>query len=330
MTPRPVIVAITGAAGRVSYDLLFNIANGEMLGPDQPVALHLLDLPERMGDLEGRAMELHDCAFKTLAHVEIGDDPRKVFAGANFALLVGGKPRGPGEDRAALLKANGVIFSEHGRALNEVAADDVRILVTGNPANTNCAVARANAPDIADHQFSALTRLDHNRAKHRLGKRLGVNVSAVTRMGIWGNHSNTQFPDIFHAEVNGRNAWEQVNDMDWLINEFIPQVATRGAAVIKAAGASSAASAANATLEAMHDWCLGTPADDWVSMAVPSDGSYGVPEGLICSYPVTVSPEGRYHIVQGLEHNDFAWQRIRASVAELQSEFDECRQLGLL
>jgi malate dehydrogenase len=330
MNPQtPVKVAITGAAGRVGYDLLFRIAGGGMLGPDTPVQLRLLDLPKAMTELEGRAMELHDCAFETLDHVEIGSDPKQMFDGVDFALLVAGKPRKAGQNRSDLLRENGALFGSQGKVLNEVAADDVKILVTGNPANTNCAIASANAPDIPRDRFTALTRLDHDRARHRLAKKLDVNVSSITRMSIWGNHSSTLFPDVFHAEVDGANAWAQIDNMDWLINKYIPDVANRGATIISKRGASSAASAANATLAAMRDWSCGT-GGQWVSMAVASDGSYGVPEQLYCSFPVTVDHTGTYHIVEGLTHNDFARARIDMSINELLSEYEAIKALGLI
>ncbi|MCL2315567.1 MAG: malate dehydrogenase [Actinomycetia bacterium] len=328
-TTTPVKVAVTGAAGRVGYDLLFRIAGGGMLGQNTPVELRLIDLPGMMGELEGRAMELHDCAFETLDHVEIGSDERTMFDGIDFALLVAGKPRKAGQDRADLLKANGELFAKQGRALNEVADRDVKVLVTGNPANTNCLIAAASAPDIPRHQFSGLTRLDHDRARHRLGKKLDVNVAQVKKMSIWGNHSSTMFPDVFHAEVDGRNAWEQIDDMEWLINKYIPTVANRGADIISKRGASSAASAANATLAAMRDWSMGTPEGDWVSMAVPSEGAYGVPDYLFCSFPVTVDADG-YHVVTGLHHSDFAHARIHMSVQELISEYQAVKSLGMI
>ncbi|MCL1842038.1 MAG: malate dehydrogenase [Propionibacteriaceae bacterium] len=325
----PVKIAITGAAGRVAYDLLFQIASGAMLGPNTLVELRLLDLPATMTELEGRAMELHDCAFKTLDHVETGSDAKTMFDGVNFALLVAGKPRKAGMDRSDLLRDNGALFKLQGEALNDVAADDVKVLVTGNPANTNCAIASAHAPDIPKEQFSALTRLDHDRAIHRLGKKLNVNVSSVTHMSIWGNHSSTMFPDIFHAEVDGENAWEQIDDMDWLVNKYLPDVANRGSTIISKRGSSSAASAANATLSAMRDWSCGT-SGEWVSMSVATDGSYGVPEGLYCSFPVTVDANGNYHVVEGIKHNEFAQARISMSVQELVSEHEAIKSLGLI
>jgi malate dehydrogenase len=320
---------VTGAAGQIGYSLLFRIASGSLLGPDVPVELRLLEVPSALTALEGVVMELDDCAFPYLAGVEIGDDPSKVFDGANVALLVGARPRTKGMERGDLLEANGAIFTGQGRALNDVAADDIRVTVTGNPANTNALIASSNAPDIPVERFSALTRLDHNRAKAQLAKKAGVGVQSVAKMTIWGNHSTTQYPDIFHAEVDGRNAAEVVADRAWLENDFIPTVQKRGAAIIEARGASSAASAANATVDAARDWLGGTPAHDWVSMAVPSDGSYGVPEGLISSFPVTTR-DGSWEIVQGLDIDDFSRSRIDMSTAELVEERDAVRELGLI
>ena len=329
MSTTPVKVAVTGAAGQICYSLLFRIASGALLGPNQPVELRLLEITPALKALEGVVMELDDCAFPLLSGIEIGDDATKVFDGTNIALLVGARPRTAGMERGDLLSANGAIFTAQGKALNDVAADDIRVLVTGNPANTNALIAMSNAPDIPNERFNALTRLDHNRAISQLSAKLGVPVTEIKKMTIWGNHSATQYPDIFHAEVNGKSAAELVNDEAWLSSEFIPTVAKRGAAIIAARGASSAASAANATVEHMHDWVLGTPEGDWVSMAVPSDGSYGVPEGLISSFPCTVT-DGSYSIVQGLEINDFSRERIDASVAELVDERDAVTELGLI
>jgi len=326
----PTIVAIAGAAGKVGYNLAFRVAQGDMLGPDAPVELRLLDLPDTLGELEGRAMELHDCAFPTLAHVEIGADPRTMFNGVTIALLVAGKPRKPGASRSDLIGTNGALFAEHGRSLGEVAASDVKVLVTGNPANTNCAIAASHAPDIPRTRFAALTRLDHDRAKHRLAKKLKVGVAAVTHMSVWGNHSSTLYPDVFHALVDGRSAWDRIGDLDWLVNKYIPAVAERGATIIAKRGTSSVASAANATVAAMHDWCLGTPPGDWVSMGVASEGAYGVPDHLCSSFPVTVDATGEYHIVTGLEHNDFAQARIHMSVAEMAAEYAAVAAMGLL
>ena len=329
MSTTPVKVAVTGAAGQIGYSLLFRIASGALFGPDTPVELRLLEITPALKALEGVVMELDDCAFPTLAKVEIGDDPNVIFDGVNHALLVGARPRGPGMERGDLLEANGGIFAPQGKALNEVAADDVRITVTGNPANTNALIAMSNAPDIPNERFSALTRLDHNRAISQLAHKAGVPVTEIRKMTIWGNHSATQYPDIFHAEISGRNAAEVINDEAWLADTFIPTVAKRGAAIIEARGASSAASAASATIDHARDWALGSAEGDWVSMAVCSDGSYGVPEGLISSFPVTTSG-GDWSIVQGLDINDFSRQRIDASVAELTEEREAVRGLGLI
>jgi malate dehydrogenase len=325
----PVKVAVTGAAGQIGYSLLFRIASGAMLGPDTPVELRLLEVTPALKALEGVVMELQDCAFRTLAGVEIGDDADTMFDGVNVALLVGARPRSKGMERADLLEANGAIFTVQGKAINDHAADDVRVTVTGNPANTNALIAASNAPDVPAERFSALTRLDHNRALGQLAARTGASVNDIRRLTIWGNHSATQYPDLFHAEVAGRNAAQLVGDQRWLEEDFIPTVQQRGAAIIEARGASSAASAASATIDHARDWLHGTPADDWVSMAVTSDGSYGVPEGLVSSFPVTTSA-GSYEIVQGLEINDFSRARIDASAAELSEERDAVRGLGLL
>jgi len=325
----PVKVAVTGAAGQICYSLLFRIASGALLGPDQPVELRLLEITPALKALEGVVMELDDCAFPLLSKVEIGDDAEKVFDGVNLAMLVGARPRTAGMERADLLSANGAIFTAQGKALNKVAADDIKVLITGNPANTNALIAMNNAPDIPNDRFNALTRLDHNRAISQVAKKTGVAVTSVKHMTIWGNHSASQYPDLFHADVDGRNAAELINDQAWLENDFIPTVAKRGAAIIAARGSSSAASAANATVEHMHDWVLGTPEGDWVSMSVPSDGSYGVPEGLISSFPCVVK-NGTYEIVQGLELNEFSRAKIDASVAELVDERDAVKELGLI
>ena len=329
MSNAPVKVAVTGAAGQICYSLLFRIASGELLGKDQPVELRLLEITPALKALEGVVMELDDCAFPLLSNVVIGDDPTKVFDGTNIALLVGARPRTAGMERGDLLSANGAIFTAQGKALNDVAADDVRVLVTGNPANTNALIAMSNAPDIPNERFNALTRLDHNRAISQLAAKLDVPVTDIKKMTIWGNHSATQYPDLFNAEVGGKNAAEAVGDQNWLENDFIPTVAKRGAAIIAARGSSSAASAANATIEHMRDWVLGTPEGDWVSMAVPSDGSYGVQEGLISSFPCVVK-DGQYEIVQGLEVNDFSRAKIDASVAELAEEQAAVKELGLI
>ena len=329
MSTTPVKVAVTGAAGQIGYSLLFHIASGALLGPDTPVELRLLEITPALKALEGVVMELDDCAFPTLAGVQIGDDPNTIFEGVNLALLVGARPRGPGMERSDLLEANGAIFTGQGKALNDHAADDIRITVTGNPANTNALIAMSNAPDIPRERFTALTRLDHNRALAQLAAKTGVSVNDIRRMTIWGNHSATQYPDIFHAEVNGKNAAELVNDQAWLESDFIPTVQKRGAAIIAARGSSSAASAAAATVASARDW-MGASADgDWLSMAVVSDGSYGVPEGLISSFPVTTK-DGNWEIVQGLEIDDFSRARIDASAAELAEERDAVKALGLV
>jgi malate dehydrogenase len=324
----PLKVAVTGAAGQIGYSLLFRIASGAIAG-DRPIELRLLEIEPALKALEGVVMELDDCAFPDLAGIEIGADPEKIFDGVNLALLVGARPRGPGMERGDLLEANGAIFTAQGKALNKVAADDVRIGVTGNPANTNALIALKNAPDIAPERFSALTRLDHNRAISQLATKTGAAVTDIKKMTIWGNHSATQYPDIFHAEIGGKNAAEVVDDQSWVEDYFIPTVAKRGAAIIDARGASSAASAASATCDAARDWLHGTPEGDWVSMAVVSDGSYGVPEGLVSSFPVTTSG-GSWEIVQGLDIDDFSRARIDASTAELAEERDAVTELGLI
>jgi malate dehydrogenase len=324
----PLKVAVTGAAGQIGYSLLFRLASGSLLG-DRPIELRLLEITPALKALEGVVMELDDCAFPNLAGVEIGDDAEQIFDGANLALLVGARPRTAGMERGDLLSANGAIFTAQGKALNKVAADDIRIGVTGNPANTNALIAMTNAPDIPKERFSALTRLDHNRAISQLAAKTGAAVTDIKRMTIWGNHSATQYPDVFHAEIGGKNAAEVVGDQDWVENTFIPTVAKRGAAIIEARGSSSAASAASATIDAARDWLLGSPAGDWVSMAVVSDGSYGVPEGLISSFPVTTK-DGSWEIVQGLDIDDFSRARINASTAELADERAAVTELGLI
>jgi len=325
----PVKVAVTGAAGQIGYSLLFRIGSGSMLGPDQLVELRLLEITPALKALEGVVMELDDCAFPLLSKVEIGDDPKTIFDGVNLACLVGARPRTKGMERGDLLEANGGIFKPQGQALNDHAADNVKVLVTGNPANTNALIAMRNAPDIPVERFNALTRLDHNRAKAQLAAKTNASVNDITHMTIWGNHSATQYPDLFNALVRGQNAAELINDQEWLESTFLPTAQQRGAAIIAARGASSAASAANATVEHMRDWVLGTREGDWVSMAVPSDGSYEVPEGLICSVPCTITG-GSYQIVPGLEVNDFSRSKIDASVAELIDERDAVRALGLI
>ena len=325
----PVKIAVTGAAGQIGYSLLFRIASGSMLGPDQPLELRLLEITPALRGLEGVVMELDDCAFPLLSKVEIGDDPKAIFDGVNLACLVGARPRTKGMERRDLLEANGGIFKPQGRALNDQAADDVKVLVTGNPANTNALIAMRNAPDIPPERFNALTRLDHNRAKAQLAAKTGATVNEITHMTIWGNHSATQYPDLFNTLVRGQRAVELVDDQEWLESTFLPTVQQRGAAVIEARGASSAGSAANATVNHMRDWVLGTPEGDWVSMSVPSDGSYEIPEGLISSFPCTVSG-GTYQIVPGLEINDFSRGKINTSVAELVEEREAVRTLGLI
>jgi malate dehydrogenase len=322
-------VTVTGAAGQIGYALLFRIASGQMLGPDTPVHLSLLEIPQAIEAAEGTAMELDDCAFPLLEKISISDDPKDAFDGTSVALLVGARPRGPGMERSDLLEANGGIFRPQGEAINEVAADDIRVLVVGNPANTNALIAQSAAPDVPAGRFTAMTRLDHNRAIAQLANKLSKPVSAVTNMTIWGNHSSTQYPDLFHAEVDGENAREVVDDDAWIRDEFIPRVAGRGAEIIEARGASSAASAANAAIDHVHDWVLGTPAGDWVSMAIPSDGSYDVPDGIISSVPVTCSG-GEYQVVEGLEIDPFSRERIDASAAELVEEREAVQLLGLL
>ena len=329
MSPIPVRVAVTGAAGQIGYSLVFRIASGAMLGPDQPVVLQLLEIPPAMGALDGVAMELDDCAFPLLAGLELSDDPGTAFNGANVALLVGSRPRSKGMERQDLLEANGAIFTGQGRSLNDHAADDLRVLVVGNPANTNCLIAMNSAQDVPDERFTAMMRLDHNRALTQVAQKLGTSVNDVSRMTIWGNHSATQYPDLVHCEVPGGTAAAVIDDQAWLEGDFIPTVQQRGAAIIEARGASSAASAANAAIDHVHDWMSGTPDGDWVSMGVPSDGSYGVPEGLLCGFPVTCA-DGAYEIVQGLEIDDFSRARIDASIAELASERDMVRDLGLI
>jgi malate dehydrogenase len=324
----PLKVAVTGAAGQIGYSLLFRLASGSLTG-DRPIELRLLEITPALTALEGVVMELDDCAFPGLAGVEIGDDAEKIFDGVSLALLVGARPRGPGMERGDLLSANGAIFTAQGKALNAVAADDVRIGVTGNPANTNALIAMNNAPDIPRERFSALTRLDHNRAISQLAAKTGAAVTEIKKMTIWGNHSATQYPDVFHAEIGGRNAAEVIGDQDWIENTFIPTVAKRGAAIIEARGSSSAASAASATIDAAHDWLYGSADGDWVSMAVASDGSYGVPEGLVSSFPVTTK-DGEWEIVQGLDIDDFSRGKIDASVAELADERQAVTELGLI
>jgi malate dehydrogenase len=324
----PVRVTVTGAAGQIGYSVVFRIASGQLLGPEQPVDLRLLEIPQAMGALEGVAMELIDCAFPLLAGLDLHDDAGNAFDGVNVALLVGSRPRTKGMERAELLSENGKIFTAQGKALNESAADDVKILVVGNPANTNCLIAMNNAPDIPKQRFTSMMRLDHNRAIAQLAAKLAVPVTEVSFMGVWGNHSPTMYPDLFHAKVRGEQAAKAVDDQVWIESDFLPNVGKRGAAVIEARGASSAASAASAAIDHISDWVGGTDGE-WASMGVVSDGSYGVSEGLICGFPCTCSG-GKHSIVQGLELDDFSRARIDASVAELESERDMVAGQGLI
>ena len=323
----PVRVTVTGAAGQIGYSLVFRIASGQLLGPDQPVDLRLLEIPPAMGALEGVAMEIVDCAFPLLAGLDLHDNPEEGFDGVNIALLVGSRPRTKGMERAELLSENGKIFTGQGKALNERAASDVKVLVVGNPANTNCLIAMNNARDIPRERFTSMMRLDHNRAVAQLANKVGAPVTDVSKMGVWGNHSPTMYPDLFHAEVKGEQAAKVVDDQAWIENDFLPNVGKRGAAIIEARGASSAASAASAAIDHVRDWVSGT--NDWVSMGVASDGSYGVPEGLISGFPCTCSG-GEWSIVQGLEIDDFSRSKIDASVAELTSERDTVSSQGLI
>src|SRR3954454_19234788 len=327
MAGEPTRVTVTGAAGQIGYALLFRIASGQLLGPDRPVALRLLEIPQAARAAEGTAMELQDCAFPLLKGIDITDDATRAFDGTNVAMLVGARPRTAGMERSDLLEANGGIFKPQGAAINAGAADDVRILVVGNPANTNTLIARSHAPDVPSDRFTAMMRLDHNRAVAQLSEKLGVPVTDIKKMTIWGNHSVTQYPDLYHAEVDGTVAADKVDEA-WLRDEFIPTVAKRGAAIIDARGASSAASAANAAIDHVHDWLHGTADGDWTSAAIVSDGAYDVPEGLVSSFPV-VSRDGRWEVVTGLDINDFSRDRIDASVKELEEERDAVRGLGL-
>jgi malate dehydrogenase len=329
MPASPVRVAVTGAAGQIGYSLLFRIASGQLLGPDQPVILQLLEITPALGALHGVVMELDDCAFPLLAGVTISDDAAVAFADANIALLVGSRPRTKGMERKDLLEANGAIFTVQGKALSDNAASDLKVLVVGNPANTNALIAQRNAPKVPAERFTAMTRLDHNRAIAQVAAKAGVATTEVTHMTIWGNHSATQYPDLFHTEIGGRPAPEVVADEAWVEKEFIPTVQQRGAAIIEARGASSAASAASAAIDHVRDWVLGTAPGSWVSMAIPSDGSYGVPEGIISSFPVTCEG-GRYSIVGGLDIDDFSRARIDASAKELVEERTAVGELGLL
>ena len=314
----PVRVTITGAAGQIGYQLAFRIASGQMLGQDQPVVLQLLEIPPALPALNGVVMELDDCAFPTLAGIVATDDPNVAFGDSNYALLVGARPRGPGMERKDLLEANAAIFSIQGKAINDHADRNIRVLVVGNPANTNALIASSNAPDVDPRQFTAMTRLDHNRALAQLAQKTGAHVNDIRCMTIWGNHSATQYPDVSNATVKGRAARELV-DENWLTSDFIPVVQQRGAAIIEARGASSAASAASAAIDHMHDWALGTPEDDWVSMAIPADGSYGIEAGIVYSFPVRCS-NGEYQIVQDLGISDFSRGRMAATETELREE----------
>jgi malate dehydrogenase len=325
----PVKVTVTGAAGQIGYAILFRIASGQMLGADTPVELSLLEIPDAVRAAEGTAMELEDCAFPLLRKIDIFDDPIPAFDGTNVGLLVGARPRGPGMERSDLLEANGGIFKPQGEAIAAGAADDIRILVVGNPANTNCLIAMSNADGVPRERFTAMMRLDHNRAIAQLANKLGRQISDVTNMTVWGNHSTTQYPDLVNARVGGVSAWEEVDDEAWIGDEFIPRVAKRGAAIIEARGASSAASAANAAIDHVHDWVLGTPEGDWVSMGVPADGSYDVAEGIIAGHPCTCSG-GEWSIVEGLDVPEFSRGRIDASAAELREERDAVSDLGLI
>ncbi|MEA2200066.1 MAG: malate dehydrogenase [Solirubrobacteraceae bacterium] len=324
----PVRVTVTGAAGQIGYSIVFRIASGQLLGPEQPVDLRLLEIPPAMGALEGVAMELIDCAFPLLAGLDLHDNPEEAFDGVNLALLVGSRPRTKGMERAELLSENGKIFTGQGRALNARAAADVKVLVVGNPANTNCLIAMNNAPDIPNERFTAMMRLDHNRAVAQVAAKLGVPVTDVSQMGVWGNHSPTMYPDLFHAQVRGEQAAKAIDDQAWIENEFLPNVGKRGAAIIEARGASSAASAASAAIDHVRDWVSGTDGE-WVSMGIPSDGSYGIPEGLISGFPCTCAA-GERTIVDGLEIDDFSRSKIDASVAELIGERDTVSEQGLI
>ena len=327
--PSPVRVVVTGAAGQIGYALVYRIASGQMLGPDTKVELRLLEVPQARGALDGVAMELDDCAFPALAGIVCTDDPSVAFDGANIGLLVGARPRTKGMERGDLLEANGAIFTVQGKAINDHAADDIKILVVGNPANTNALIAMSSAPDVPRDRFTAMMRLDHNRAKTQVAKQTGTAVTDVTKMTIWGNHSATQYPDVVHAAVQGKSAWDAIGNEAWVADTFIPTVQKRGAAIIEARGASSAASAANAAIDHVHDWVLGTPAGDWVSMGVAVDGQYGIEPGIICGLP-TVCKDGKWEIVEGLELDAFSKPRIDASVAELREEHDAVKELGLI
>jgi malate dehydrogenase len=328
MPNAPVRVAVTGAAGQIGYSLLFRIASGEMLGRDQPVILQLLEIPDEKAQkaLKGVMMELDDCAFPLLHGMVPASDPMVAFKDVDVALLVGARPRGPGMERKDLLEANGKIFAPQGQALDKVAKRSVKVLVVGNPANTNCLIAMKNAKSLKPSQFTAMMRLDHNRATSQVARKIDVKVSSIKKIAVWGNHSATQYPDIFHAEADGKKVWPMINDQAWLEQTFIPTVQKRGAAIIEARGLSSAASAANAAIDHVRDWVQGTPAGDWVSMGVPADGSYGIPEGVLYGYPVTCR-NGQYEIVKGLEISDFARKRMDATLKELQEEREGVKHL---
>ncbi|MFU8803443.1 MAG: malate dehydrogenase [Bradymonadaceae bacterium] len=317
---QPVRVAVTGAAGSIDYSLLFRIAAGELFGPETPIVLQLLEITPAMAALEGVVMEINDCAFPLLKDIVVTDDPKTGFDGSNVCLLVGGRPRGPGMERADLIRANGPIFVGQGKAINDHAADDVRVCVVGNPCNTNALIAMHNAPDVPNERFTAMTRLDENRAKHQLANKAGVPVARITNMGIWGNHSNTMYPDFFNTKIDGTPVPSVIDDQEWLRTDFIKTVQQRGAAIIKARGASSAASAANAVIDHVRDWFRPTPSNDWVSMAVPSTGAYGIEEGLIFSFPVRCDGKGNYEIVEGLELNDFSREKIEITKNQLIEE----------
>ena len=325
----PVRVVVTGAAGQIGYALLFRIASGQLLGPDTPVELRMLEIPQARGALDGVGMELDDCAFPLLSGYVATDDPNEAFDGATVCLLVGARPRTKGMERGDLLEANGAIFTVQGKAINDKAADDVRVLVVGNPANTNALIAMHSAPDVPNDRFTAMMRLDHNRALTQVAQKTGVQVAEVTNMTIWGNHSATQYPDVVHAKVSGKSAWDTISDEAWVADTFIPTVQTRGAAIIEARGGSSVASAANAAIDHMRDWVLGTPAGDWVSMGVPSKGEYGTPEGLIVGLPCTCSG-GEWNVVEGIDLDEFSKPRIERSVAELEEERQAVKDLGLI
>ena len=329
MNQNPIRIAVNGAAGQIGYSLVFRIASGQLCGSNQPVILQLLEIPPAMGALEGVAMELDDCAFPLLKEIELSDQAEQAFNEANIALLVGSRPRSKGMERKDLLEANGEIFTGQGEALNKKAADDIRVLVVGNPANTNCLIAMNNAPDIPSQRFTAMTRLDHNRAITQVAHKLDIPTTEITKMTIWGNHSATQYPDLFNCEISDKSAAEVIDDQNWLENTFIPSVQQRGAAIIEARGASSAASAANAAIDHVRDWTGSTPENDWVSMAVCSDGSYGVEEGLISSFPVKCS-DGNWEIVKDLEIDDFSKMKIDASIKELSEERDTVSGLNLI